>query len=90
MGPDQEWGQFLYLSRPVRILDRHHIAIGLAPGTHTLAAGGPPRLGKLRGEIVRRLSKRTRTRRRMPLTDEGFKMAIDSEVLDYHNNRPVG
>ena len=78
------------MSGPVRILNRHHIAIGLAPCTHKLAAGGPPRFGKLRCEIVRRLSKRTRTRRRMTLTDKGFKMAIDSEVLGYHNKRPVG
>ena len=78
------------MSGPVRILDRHHIAIGLAPGAYKLAAGCPPRLGKLRGEIVRRLSKRTRTRRRMTLTDKGFKMVIDSEVLGYHNKRPVG
>ena len=90
MGPDQEWGQFLSLSGPVRILDRHHIAIGVAPGSHKLAAGGPPGLGKLRCEIVRRLSKRTRTRLRMTLTDESLKMAIDSEMLGYHDKKSTG
>ena len=78
------------MSGPVRILHRHHIAIGLAPGTHTLAAGGPPELGKLRCEIVRRLSKRTRTRLRMTLTDEGLKMAVDLETLGYHDKKSTG
>ena len=66
------------MSGPVRILDRHHIAIGLAPGAYKLAACDPPRLGKLRGEIVRRLPKRARTRLRMTLTDKGLKMSVDS------------
>ena len=90
MSPDQKRGQFLSLSGPVRILDRHHIAIGLAPGIHTLAAGGPPGLGKLRCEIVRRLSKRTRTRLGMTLTDEGLKMATDSEMLRSHDKKSTG
>jgi hypothetical protein len=90
VGPDQEWGQFFSWSGPVRILDRHYIAIGLAPGAYKLAACDPPRLGKLRREIVRRLSKRTRTRLRMTLTDEGLKMAIDSEMLGYHDKKSTG
>jgi hypothetical protein len=90
VGSDQKCGQFLSLSGPARILDRHHIVIGLAPGTHALAAGGPPGLGKLRCEIVRRLSKRTRTRLRMTLTDEGLKMAIDSEALGCHEKKSTG
>ena len=66
------------MSGPVRILDRHHIAIDLTPGAYKLAAGCPPGFGKLRGEIVRRLPKRARTRLRMTLTDKSLKMSVDS------------
>ena len=90
MGPDQERGQFLSLSWPVRIPGRHHIAIDLAPRTHELAAGGPPGLGKLRRQVVRRPPKRARTRLRMTLPDEGLKMAVDSETLGHHNKRLIG
>ena len=90
MGPDQEWGQFLSLSEPIWTLDRHHIAIGLAPGTHKLAAGGPPRLGKLRRQIVRRPPKRARTCLRMTLADKGFKMTVDSKTLGYHDKKLTG
>ena len=78
------------MSWPIRILGRHHIVIDLAPRAHELAAGGPSGLGKLRGQIVRRLPKRTRTRLRMTLADEGLKMAVDSEALVHHNMRLTG
>ena len=84
MGPDQEWGQFFSWSGPVRILDRHYIAIGLAPGAYKLAAGDPARLGKLRCEIVRRPPKRARTRFWMTLADECLKMSGDSQMLGRH------
>ena len=77
------------MSGPVRILDCHYIVIGLAPCAHELAAGGPPGLGKLRGEIVRRLPKCARTRLRMTLTDEGLKMAVDSLTLGRHKKRLI-
>ena len=77
------------MSGPVRILDRHHIAVDLALGTQKLAAGGPPRLRKMRCEVVRRLSKRARTRLRMTLTDEGLKMSVDSKTLGRHKKRLI-
>ena len=55
------------------------------PTHYELAAGGPPGLGKLRRQIVRRLPERARTGLRMPLADEGLKMAVDSEALVHHN-----
>ena len=78
------------MSEPVRVPDRHHIAIDLAPRTHELAPGGPPRLGKLRGQIVRRPPKRARTRLRMTFDDEGLKMAVDSKTLGHHMKRLIG
>ena len=78
------------MSRPVRVLGRHHIAIDIAPRTHELGAGGPAGLGKLHRQIVCRLSKRARTRFRMTLADKGLKMAVDSEALVHHNKKLTG
>ena len=90
MGSDQDWREFRSLSRPAWIFRRQDIAIGLAPGSDELAVGGPAGLGKLRGQIMRRPSKRARARLRMTLAHEGFKMADDSNVLVGHNKRLTG
>ena len=90
MGSDQDWREFLAQSLSAWIFRRYDIAIGIAPSIDELAAGGPLRLGKLRGQIVRRPSKRARARLRMTLAHEGFKMAGDSNVLVGHNKRLTG